>query len=119
MQFHSETIWEKEVAYQRMTRHVDLVRAYLTDWKMANDFDRGNRNLFRKCLDNYAAYIRKYEKTITRDQIRDISNDVKQYDDLIYKLRKKRFKIKVEELDPAKYIQNLIEKNKSGTGKCF
>jgi hypothetical protein len=107
--------WERETALDRMITHVDLLRAYMIDMKKRHrdSYDRGNAEMVEKCLNEIARYTRDYRDSVKTEQIRDIEEDLQQFDTLIRKFQKHRFNLRVEKIDEAGYINERMRNHSS------
>lgn len=111
MHLRTASLWEKESAYQEMIELEDQLRANFSAFARKNkNVADGEINIIRICLDDYARYIRAYGMGLTRNQIRDIYQDLKEFENIYFQIKDKNFTYAIsEKIDKKKYIDHLLE----------
>lgn len=111
MHLRTASLWEKESAYQEMIELEDQLRANFSAFAKKNKgIADGEINIIRICLDDYARYIRTYGNGLTRNQIRDIYQDLKEFENIYFQIKNNNFAYTVhEKIDKKKYISHLLE----------
>jgi hypothetical protein len=98
-QLQKEKLWDREVSLQEMIDLEDFLRRYIRgDVKYKNNWEEGEGFLAMSVLDILAKYIRDNQKTMTREQIREIYNALLKYEEHYKKWNKRKFNIIFEEI---------------------
>ena len=110
MHLRSASLWEKESAFQEMIELEDLLRANFSSYaRKCKGTQEGEITIVRICLDDYARYIRAYGSDLSRNQIRDIYLDLKEFEKMYFQMKEQnQFYTMQEKIDRNKYIQHLL-----------
>ncbi len=79
----SARMWEKQAARQRVAQTLDLLRDRNTQAKPHSPSEVAARKFFGDRLNALARYLRYYSDTLSRDQVRAVSEDLKTYADVL------------------------------------
>ena len=110
MHRRSASLWEKESAFQEMIELEDLLRANFSSYaRKCKGTAEGEITILRICLDDYARYIRTYSSDLSRNQIRDIYQDLKEFEKIYFQMKdENQFYTVQEKIDRDKYMQHLL-----------
>jgi len=110
MHLRSASLWEKESAFQEMIELEDQLRANFSSFARKNKgVAEGEINIIRICLDDYARYIRTYGSGLSRNQIHDIYQDLKEFENIFFQMKDKETVYTVQEkIDRNKYMSHLL-----------
>jgi len=109
MHLRSASMWEKESAFQEMIEIEDLLRANFSSYaRKCKGTAEGEITIIRICLDDYARYIRTYGSDLSRNQIRDIYQDIQEFEKIFFRMKKENLFYTVKEsIDREKYMEYL------------
>lgn len=110
VQLKSRKLLEKEVAKQEMIGLADSLRDLLGNVKTKGRVQDGEINLAKSVVDNLAVYIRENQDFLNREQIRDLSKTLQDYDALARRWSNGGFLVKEEQLDYSNYMKSLKAK---------
>lgn len=98
-QLRKEKLWDREVALQEMIDLQDFLRRYIRgDVKYRNNWEEGEGFLSMSVLDILAKHIRDNQKTMTREQIREVHVALLKYEEHYKKWNNRKFNIIFEEI---------------------
>ncbi len=102
-----EELWEKEMSYTEIAELTDRLREKLKSNSFVDKDAKEEALLLTESVDIIAEFLKKNSSVITRQQIRDIRNDLDAFDEIAVVWRnQKKYKYK-EKLDLSKYIDEL------------
>jgi hypothetical protein len=108
--FRSGEYFAKEVALEEMVQNEDTLRAFVSDVHRKEYYYPREVKLVKKCLDDFARYLRVYKDEMTMEQILDLHEDIKEFDRIFYKWKSRIEFFKKKELDYSGYMAFLQKK---------
>lgn len=121
-QLRKEKLWDREVSLQEMIDLEDFLRRYIAgDVKYRNNWEEGEGFLAMSVLDILAKHIRENQKTMTREQIREVHAALLKYEEHYKKWNKRKFNIIFEDIKIEPVLNQQMreyqkwEKNKTRT----
>ena len=98
---------ESETAKQEITDLVDTLRKHIRNHEKR--VKTGEVDLVAKCLDNIARYLRLNSKTMTRDQVRDVMEDLTKFEMIMRGWNKGKSYSKTIEFETTTYLEKIIK----------
>ena len=107
----TESLWEREVSLQEMVDLMDFLRNRIKhSLKFKNKWERGEAQMALDSLDGLAKYLRKNQTYMTRDQIRDVYDVLKQFEVRYHQWKdNEKYCVQFEKIDIKPLLRKTLD----------